>query len=144
MIVTVFRARLRPENSEAYFKLAGELGAEAETMPGFVSRKVYVAEDGERVTIVEFESEETHRGWAEHHRHRAAQKLGREQFYSEYSLQVRQTLRTSTLNRGDRNQASLCRECALADMSHHMGQVVRLLEEPAALGHVRRAWVCLA
>jgi heme-degrading monooxygenase HmoA len=98
MIVTVFRARLRPEHSEAYFKLAGELGAEAETMPGFVSRKVYVAEDGERLTVVEFESEETHRGWAEAHRHRAAQKLGREQFYAEYSIQICQSLRSSTFS----------------------------------------------
>ena len=96
MIVTVFRARLRPENSDAYFKLAGELGREAETMPGFVSRKVYVAEDGERLTVVEFESWETHRAWAEHHGHRAAQKLGREKFYSEYSLQVCEVLRSST------------------------------------------------
>src|SRR5579859_7103774 len=88
MIVTVFRARLRPENADAYFKLAGELGKEAETMPGFVSRKVYVAEDGERLTIVEFESWETHRAWAEHPKHRAAQKLGREQFYAEYSIQI--------------------------------------------------------
>ena len=69
MIVTVFRHRLRPENSEAYFKLAGELGAEAAGMPGFVARKVYTAEDGERVTIVEFESMEAHQGWAKHHRH---------------------------------------------------------------------------
>jgi heme-degrading monooxygenase HmoA len=101
MIVTVFRARLRPENAEAYFKLAGELGVEAATMPGFVSRKVYVAEDGERLTVVEFESEETHRAWAEHPGHRAAQKLGREQFYSEYSIQICQSLRTSTLGRRD-------------------------------------------
>jgi heme-degrading monooxygenase HmoA len=101
VIVTVFRARLRPENSDAYFKLAGELGVEAASMPGFVSRKVYVAEDGERLTIVEFESEETHRAWAEHPAHRAAQKLGREQFYSEYSIQICQSLRTSTLGRGD-------------------------------------------
>lgn len=98
MIVTVFRARLRPENSEAYFKLAGELGAEAATMPGFVSRKVFIAEDGERVTIVEFESEVTHRGWAEHHGHRMAQKRGRADFYSEYSIQVCQSLRSSTFS----------------------------------------------
>jgi heme-degrading monooxygenase HmoA len=101
MIVTVFRARLRPENADAYFKLAGELGAEAAAMPGFASRKVYVAEDGELLTIVEFESEETHRAWAEHPAHRAAQKLGREQFYSEYSIQICQSLRTSTLGRDD-------------------------------------------
>lgn len=96
MIVTVFRARLRPDSAEAYFKLAGELGKEAETMPGFVSRKVYVAEDGERLTVVEFDSWENHRGWAEHPKHRAAQKLGREQFYSEYSIQVCESRRSST------------------------------------------------
>ncbi len=76
MIVTVFRHRLRPENSEAYFKLAGELGAEATEMPGFVGRKVFTAEDGERVTIVEFDSMDNHRAWAEHHGHRAAQQRG--------------------------------------------------------------------
>jgi heme-degrading monooxygenase HmoA len=101
MIVTVFRARLRPENAEAYFKLAGELGAEAANMPGFVSRKVFVAEDGERVTIVEFESEETHRGWAEHHRHAAAQLRGRSEFYSEYSIQICQSLRSSEFKQAD-------------------------------------------
>jgi heme-degrading monooxygenase HmoA len=95
VIVTVFRARLRPENAEAYFRLAGELGVEAATMPGFVSRKVYVAEDDERLTIVEFESEQTHRAWAEHPAHRAAQKLGREQFYSEYSIQICESLRSN-------------------------------------------------
>lgn len=96
MIVTVFRSRLRAENSEAFFELADQLVPEAEAMPGFISRKVYHAEDGERVTVIEFESEETHRAWTEHHGHRAAQKLGREQFYSEYTLQICQVLRTST------------------------------------------------
>ena len=95
MIVTVFRARLRPEHADAFSELAAELGADAAGMPGYVGRKVFTAEDGERVTIVEFESEETHRAWAEHHAHRAAQKLGREKFYSEYLLQVCQVLRTS-------------------------------------------------
>jgi len=101
LIVTVFRSRLRPEHSEEFLKLGDALGADANGMPGFVSRKVFFAEDGERVTIIEFESEETHRAWAEHPAHRAAQKLGREQFYSEYSLQVCQSLRTSTLGRRD-------------------------------------------
>jgi heme-degrading monooxygenase HmoA len=96
MIVTVFRSRLRPENAEAFFELADQLAPEAEAMPGFVSRKVYVAEDGERLTIVEFESWETHRAWAEHPKHRAAQKLGREQFYAEYSIHICESRRSST------------------------------------------------
>ncbi|HTJ63092.1 MAG TPA: antibiotic biosynthesis monooxygenase [Alphaproteobacteria bacterium] len=95
MIVTVFRARLRPENSEAYFGLAHHLGEEAEAMPGFVSRKVFVAEDGERVTIVEFETEDAHRAWAEHPKHRAAQQEGRDRFYSEYSIHICHVLHSS-------------------------------------------------
>jgi heme-degrading monooxygenase HmoA len=101
MIVTVFRHRLRPENSDAYFKLAGELGAEATGMPGFVARKVYTAEDGERVTIVEFESMGTHQGWAKHHRHVAAQQRGRTEFYSEYSIQICETVRSNTFRHAD-------------------------------------------
>jgi heme-degrading monooxygenase HmoA len=96
MIVTVFRHRLRPEHAEAYFSLAGELDKEAETMPGYVSRKVYVAEDGERLTVVEFDSWENHRAWAECPKHRAAQKLGREQFYAEYSIHICESMRSST------------------------------------------------
>jgi heme-degrading monooxygenase HmoA len=95
MIVTVFRARLQPENSEEYYKLAAELSAMASTMPGYISRKAYTAEDGEKLTIVEFESEETHRAWAEHPSHRAAQKIGREKFYAEYSIRICKELRSN-------------------------------------------------
>jgi len=105
LIVTVFRARLRPENADAYFKLAGELGKEVETMPGYVSRKVYVAEDGERLTIVEFESWETHRAWAEHPKHRAAQKLGRNEFYAEYSIQICESHRSNEFRVGRISEA---------------------------------------
>ena len=37
---------------------------------------------------MEFESQETHRAWAEHAGHRKAQQLGRERFYSEFSIHV--------------------------------------------------------
>jgi len=93
-VVTVFRSRLRPEHAAEFFALAAQLGEEASGMPGFVSRKVFVAEDGERVTIVEFESKDTHSAWAAHPAHRAAQRLGREKFYSEYSISVCEVMRT--------------------------------------------------
>jgi heme-degrading monooxygenase HmoA len=58
------------------------------TMPGYLSHKSFVADDGERVTIVEFESEEAQRAWSMNAEHVAAKKKGRESFYSEYSIQV--------------------------------------------------------
>ena len=88
MIVTVFRSRLRPDVREDYVALANRMNEIARTMPGYISHKGFFAEDGERVTVVEFEHEEGMRAWRMHPEHRAAQKLARERFYEEYSVQV--------------------------------------------------------
>ncbi len=88
MIVTVFRSRLRPGVRDEYVALADRMNELAKTMPGYVSHKGFFADDGERVTIVEFEHEEGMRAWRTNPEHRAAQKLAREKFYSEYHIQV--------------------------------------------------------
>ena len=88
MIVTVFRSRLRPDVREDYVTLANRMNEIARSMPGYISHKGFFAEDGERVTIVEFESEEAMRAWRMHPEHREAQKLGRERYYESYSIQV--------------------------------------------------------
>ena len=54
--------------------------APAEGMPGFVSFKTFRADDGERVSVIEFASEEALRAWREHPEHRKAQELGRATF----------------------------------------------------------------
>ena len=95
MVVTVFRSRLRPENAGEFQELAQRMLRLAESMPGFISYKVYIAEDGERCSIVEFESPEHLRAWREQPEHREAQRVGRERFYAEYSLQVAEPSRES-------------------------------------------------
>ena len=95
MIVTVFRSRLLPEAHDDYYPMAQRMSDLARAMPGYISHKVFVADDGERVTIVEFESEEAQRAWAHHPEHRAGQVKGRAEFYSEYKLQVCEVKRTS-------------------------------------------------
>ncbi|OGA00878.1 MAG: hypothetical protein A3H35_18540 [Betaproteobacteria bacterium RIFCSPLOWO2_02_FULL_62_17] len=57
-------------------------------MPGFVSYKDFSSTDGERVSIVEFESEEALKAWREHPQHVMAQQLGRDKFFAEYHIQV--------------------------------------------------------
>ncbi len=57
-------------------------------MTGFISIKTFTADDGERVSVVEFESEETMLAWRNQPDHRTAQELGRKSFYSEYRIQV--------------------------------------------------------
>lgn len=88
MIVTVFRSRLRPESADEYGDWSTRMSDLAKTMPGYISHKGFVAPDGERVTIVEFEDEESLKGWRQQTDHMAAQKKGRADFYSEYKIQV--------------------------------------------------------
>src|SRR5690242_7549782 len=99
MIVTVFRSRLMPDVREDYLVLAQRMNEIARTMPGYISHKGFFADDGERVTIVEFENEEGMRAWRMHPEHRAAQKKARESFYAEYSVQVCEVLRDSAFKR---------------------------------------------
>jgi heme-degrading monooxygenase HmoA len=88
MIVIVFRSRLLPGVREDYLALVERMNELAASMPGYISHKGFFAEDGERVTIVEFESEEAVRAWRMHPEHLAAQRRGRTEFYSEYHLQT--------------------------------------------------------
>ena len=88
MIVTVFRSRVKPEVLQEYVQWAGRMSDLARKMPGYISHKGFAADDGERVTIVEFESEEAQRAWATHPDHLEAQRKGRKDFYSEFRVQV--------------------------------------------------------
>jgi len=87
-IVTVFRSRLRPESGAEYHETAQRMLELARSMPGFVDFKAFVADDGERVSIVTFASMAAHRAWRDHPDHRAAQRKGRERFYASYDISV--------------------------------------------------------
>ena len=93
MVITIFRSRLRPEHQEEYAQWATRIHDIAVHMPGFISIKTFTAEDGERVSLVEFESEEAMQVWREQADHRQAQEFGRKLFYSEYHIQVCQIIR---------------------------------------------------
>ncbi|HUZ19320.1 MAG TPA: antibiotic biosynthesis monooxygenase [Acidimicrobiales bacterium] len=92
-VVTIFRSRLRPESREAYESVAAEMERLARTMPGLVEVKSFAADDGERVTIVVFDSLEHQRAWRDHPEHRRAQLAGQRRFYSEYDISVCEVLR---------------------------------------------------
>ena len=99
MIVTVFRSRVKPEVQQEYMQWAGRMNALAKEMPGYISHKGFVAEDGEKVTIVEFESAEAQRAWSLHPEHVDAKKKGRKDFYVEYRVQVCEVLRDTGLRK---------------------------------------------
>jgi heme-degrading monooxygenase HmoA len=101
MIVTVFRSRLRPGVRDEYVAMVEKIAAIAATMPGYISHKGFFADDGERVTIVEFEHEEGLRAWRTNPEHRAAQMLARTKYYTEYHVQVCQLDRESKFKAKD-------------------------------------------
>ena len=101
MIVTVFRSRLMPGAREDYLALVDRMSELARAMPGYISHNGFFADDGERVTVVEFESEEALRGWRMHPAHIEAQRKARKIYYSECSVQVCEVVRESKFNRAE-------------------------------------------
>jgi heme-degrading monooxygenase HmoA len=87
-VVTVFRSRRRQGSDAAYAEVALEMEAAARAAPGFVDFKTFVAEDGERASLVTFATPLSHQAWRDDARHRRAQQQGRDHFYLEYSIQV--------------------------------------------------------
>ena len=99
MIVIVFRSRPTPDVDEAAVGALSQRMIEiASSMPGFVSYKDFAAEDGEFVTLVEFESHETLAAWRNHPEHLEAQRRGREEFFAEYTIQVCEPVRAYTFD----------------------------------------------
>jgi heme-degrading monooxygenase HmoA len=106
MIITVFRSRLMPGVREEYVSLADRMNKLAATMPGYISHKGFFADDGERVTIVEFENEEGMTAWRTNAEHITAQRLAREKYYEEYHLLVCDLKRRSDYKRGEKRPAA--------------------------------------
>src|SRR5665647_2556377 len=99
MIVTVFRSRLMPGVRHEYLTAVDRMIELASAMPGYISHKGFFADDGERVSIVEFESEDAMRAWRMHPEHREAQREARQTFYADYSVQVCQVIRETSFKR---------------------------------------------
>jgi heme-degrading monooxygenase HmoA len=94
VIVTVFRSRLNPDVGKEYTVMAVRMGELAKTMPGYISHKSFTAEDGERVTIVEFETMEGQLEWRRNAEHGEAMRLGRSTFYKEFRVQINTQIRS--------------------------------------------------
>ncbi len=95
MIVVVFRSRLCEGIEEEITNVGARMYELASSMPGFISYKDFVAEDGENVSIIEFETLEHVTAWREHPEHKEAQALGRSTFFEEFTIHVCDVIRTA-------------------------------------------------
>lgn len=91
----MFRSRLRDGVHGEYDSHAGKVYELAIRQPGFVDAKDFIAEDGERLALIEWASAPELDAWRELADHRAAQERGRSHYYAEYSLQICTELRSS-------------------------------------------------
>lgn len=87
-IITVFRSRVNEETRPAYAETGKHMLELAQKMPGFISYKKFLADDGEQVAIVEFKDDETQLAWANHPEHQEAQRNGRESWFADYDIAI--------------------------------------------------------
>lgn len=103
MVVIVFRTRLKDGIDEAALTAIGVRMFEiASAMPGFISYKDFAADDGENVSIVEFDSLEALAAWRDHPEHKEVQERGRQEFFADYQVQVCSPLRSYRFAAGSR------------------------------------------
>jgi heme-degrading monooxygenase HmoA len=96
MVIVVFRTHVKPQaDLEKLQALFERMMALVSRMPGFVSIKDFSAQDGESLTLVEFDSIASVDVWKAHPEHLAVQRAGREEFFADYRIQVCNLIRTS-------------------------------------------------
>ncbi|HTI37194.1 MAG TPA: antibiotic biosynthesis monooxygenase [Vicinamibacterales bacterium] len=105
MLIVLFRSKL-VDAPDGYAEMAQEMLDAARGMPGFIDVKAFKADDGERLTVVWWQDEETLRAWRLHARHLVAQRLGRERWYEYYKIEVASVIRSRDFARAaDRGAA---------------------------------------
>ena len=86
--LTVFRSRLNEAERGDYTETVQRMIALVKTMPGFLSIKTFTAEDGERVSLVEFATAADEQAWAHNHEHGKAMDKGRSTYFLDYNIKV--------------------------------------------------------
>lgn len=87
MYVNIFRSRKRADvDAGAYAADAARMETLARAQKGFVSYRSFKADDGETLSMSEWESEEDARAWQRNAEHAAVQARGRQDYYESYTV----------------------------------------------------------
>ncbi|HVN87501.1 MAG TPA: antibiotic biosynthesis monooxygenase [Candidatus Binatia bacterium] len=105
MVIVLFRSKLTDAAGDDYQAMAEEMLDRARTMPGFVDFKTYAAADGERISVIHWESLETLRPWTDDVRHVMAQRLGRQKWYEYFRVEVAEIARSYGFDRRPSTQS---------------------------------------
>ena len=94
MIVVLFRSKLTAEAADDYAAMSAEMLDRARQMTGFIDFKTFQADDGERVSVIHWESQASMRAWGDDVRHITAQRLGREKWYEFFRIEIAEVARS--------------------------------------------------
>ncbi len=100
MIITLFGdVVVRPGKEEAEAKFVDKLSPILHAMPGFISIKSYVADDGEELGVIRFDSREHLDQWMQESLHADAQDVA-DQIYERFWVQTAETYREYSWENG--------------------------------------------
>ncbi len=88
MHVEVFRFRLDPAFKHEFDELYGRMVSSIRGIDGYISHKVFAAEDGENVVVGYFDSWEAVEEWDRHPEHKHAKERGKADVFLEYDVVV--------------------------------------------------------
>ena len=96
MVITLFGDTIVKSGMEAAeARLATKLDAVLRQMPGFISYKSYVSDDGEEIGVIRFDTREHLEAWVHDGVHGAAQRVAHE-YYDRFWVQTCETYREYT------------------------------------------------
>jgi len=107
MVITLFgNTIVKPGKEDEEARLSSKLDPVLRQMPGFISYKAYVAEDGEELGVVRFDNREHLEAWVHEGVHSAAQKVAHE-YYERFWVQTCETYREYTWDDAGRADGDL-------------------------------------
>ena len=94
MVVVLFGTNKRDDiDLEEYAARNERMSELVQQIPGFLGIKGYVSEDGDRISVARFESQDALEQWRFQPEHVATQRLARRSYYESYWVQVCETIR---------------------------------------------------
>jgi len=95
MIAVIFEVWPAPGRKDEYLEIAADLRPRLEKIDGFISVERFqsIAEPGKMVSLSFFRDEDAVKAWRNTEEHRAAQKAGRSEVFSNYRLRIAEVAR---------------------------------------------------
>jgi heme-degrading monooxygenase HmoA len=88
----IFNSTLKDIRNENYHAMAERMEHLARTMPGFLGIESKRDSSGVGLTISYWESLEDIKRWKDHPEHLLAQDMGKSEWYSSFSIEIKQIL----------------------------------------------------